>query len=195
MRIRTNTKKCYGLGATLPTSPFGVTSERTSELQPSSKIVETDTASVEFSRKFLRFTPHTFVLTVMCPLPPQCWVTRILKHWDRCNAQVNIGEGKTHTSVSRFLTRIIFSLKRGKSYCFTSRRNFGPLMEYTCFGRVQMRKKIAWKMFYSTSFPPRRPIQLVWLTLCKYRRVCWHYLLLLECNTIHYGVGKILCLF
>ena len=34
--------------------------------------VETDTASLEFSRKFLRFTPHTFVLTVMCPLPPQC---------------------------------------------------------------------------------------------------------------------------
>ena len=34
--------------------------------------VETDTASLEFSRKFLRFTPHTFALTVMCPLPPQC---------------------------------------------------------------------------------------------------------------------------
>ena len=41
-------------------------------LQYSSQIVETDTASLEFSRKFLRFTPHTFVLTVMCPLPPQC---------------------------------------------------------------------------------------------------------------------------
>ena len=36
--------------------------------QCSSKIVETDTASLEFLRKFLRFTPHTFVLTVMCPL-------------------------------------------------------------------------------------------------------------------------------
>ena len=120
----------------------------------------------------------------MCPLPPQCWATRILKHWDRCNAQINIGEGKTHTSVSRFLTRIVFSLKRGKSNCFTSRRNFGPLMEYTCFFRVQMRKKKwAWKMFYSTSFPARRLIQLVWLILCKYRRVCWHYLLCLECIT------------
>ena len=40
-------------------------------LQYSSQIVETDTASPEFSRKFLRFTPHTFVLTVMCPLPPR----------------------------------------------------------------------------------------------------------------------------
>ena len=37
-----------------------------------SQIVETDTASLEFFRKFLRFTPHTFVLTVMCPHPPQC---------------------------------------------------------------------------------------------------------------------------
>ena len=124
MRIRTNTKKCYGLGATLPTSPFGVASERTSELQPSSKIVETDTASLEFSRKFLRFTPHTFVVTVMCPLPLQCWVTRILKHWDRCNGQINIGEGKTHTSVSRFLTRIVASklwgVEEKKCFLFVS---------------------------------------------------------------------------
>jgi len=56
-------------------------------------------------------------------------------------------------------------------------------------------KKLAWKMFYSTSFPARRLIQLVWLILCKYRRVCWHYFLWLECNTIHHGVGKILCPF
>ena len=41
-------------------------------LQYSSQIVETDTVSLEFSRKFLRFTPHTFALTVMYPLPPQC---------------------------------------------------------------------------------------------------------------------------
>ena len=40
-------------------------------LQYSSQIVETDTVSLEFSRKFLRFSPDTFVLTVMCPLPPQ----------------------------------------------------------------------------------------------------------------------------
>ena len=76
-------------------------------LQYSSQIVETDTASLEFSRKLLRITPHTFVFTVMFPLSPQCWATRILKHWDRCNAQINIGEGKTHTSVSRFVTRIV----------------------------------------------------------------------------------------
>ena len=52
-------------------------------------------------------------------------------------------EGKTHASVSRFLTRIVFGLNRGKSNCFTSRPNFGPLMEYACFVRVQMRKKIS----------------------------------------------------
>ena len=46
-----------------------------SRLQYSSQIVETDTVSLEFSGKFftvLIFTPHTFVLTEMCPLPPQC---------------------------------------------------------------------------------------------------------------------------
>ena len=40
--------------------------------QYSSQIVETESVSLEFSRKYLRFTPHTFVATVMCPLPPQC---------------------------------------------------------------------------------------------------------------------------
>ena len=49
-----------------------MTNKKPAKLQSSSKILETDTASLEFSRKFLRFTPHTFVLTVMCPLPPQC---------------------------------------------------------------------------------------------------------------------------
>ena len=40
-------------------------------LQYSSQIVEIDTASLEFSRKFLSFTPHSFVLTLtLCPLPP-----------------------------------------------------------------------------------------------------------------------------
>ena len=79
-------------------------------LQYSSQIVETDTVSLEFSRKFLRFTSHTFALTVTCPLFPQCWATRILKHWDHCNTQINIGEGETHTSVSGFLTRIVVYL-------------------------------------------------------------------------------------
>ena len=79
-------------------------------LQYSSQVVETDTVSLEFSRKFLRFTPCTFFFTVMCPLSPQCWTTRILKHWDHCNTEINIGEGETHTSVSRFLTRIVVYL-------------------------------------------------------------------------------------
>ena len=39
-------------------------------LQYSSQIVEIENASLEFSRKFLRFTPHSFVLPLMCPLPP-----------------------------------------------------------------------------------------------------------------------------
>ena len=43
----------------------------------------------------------------MCLLPPQCWATRILKHWDHCDTQINIGEGEIDTSVSRFLTSIV----------------------------------------------------------------------------------------
>ena len=43
----------------------------------------------------------------MCPLPPQCWATRILKHWDHWNTQINFGEEETHRSVSRLLTRIV----------------------------------------------------------------------------------------
>ena len=78
-------------------------------LQYSSQIVETDTASLEFSKKFLRFTPHTFVLIVMYPPPPQCWATRILKHWNQWNTQLNTGERETQTSVSRFLSTIVAS--------------------------------------------------------------------------------------
>ena len=33
--------------------------------------------------------------------------TRVLKHRDHCDTQINIGEGKTDTSVSRFLTSIV----------------------------------------------------------------------------------------
>ena len=40
-------------------------------------------------------------------LLPQCWATCILEHWDDCNTQINIGEGETHTSVSRFVTSIV----------------------------------------------------------------------------------------
>ena len=65
--------------------------------------VETNTASLEFSGKFLWFTPHSFTLTEICPLLPQCWATRILKLWDRCNTQINVGEGKTHGRVSRLI--------------------------------------------------------------------------------------------
>ena len=84
-------------------------------LQYSSQIVETDTVSLEFSGKILRFTLHTVFLTEMPLLPPQCWATRILKHWDHCDTQINIGEGETDASVSRFLTSIVvqrFGLRR-----------------------------------------------------------------------------------
>ena len=75
--------------------------------QYSSQIFETDTISHEFSGKILRSTPHTFLLTEVCLLPPQCWATCILKHWDHCNTQINTGEGETDTGVSRILTSIV----------------------------------------------------------------------------------------
>ena len=41
-------------------------------LQYSSQIIETDTVSLEFSGKILRFTLQTVFLTEMCLPPPQC---------------------------------------------------------------------------------------------------------------------------
>ena len=75
--------------------------------QYSSQIVETDTVSLEFSGKIMRFLLHTVFPPEMCLLPPQCWATRILKHSDHCDTQINIGEGEIDTSVSRFLTSIV----------------------------------------------------------------------------------------
>ena len=49
-------------------------------------------------------TLNTFVLTEMCLLPPQCWATCVLEHWDYCNTQIHSGEEETHTSVSTFLS-------------------------------------------------------------------------------------------
>ena len=89
----------------------------------------------------MRFILHTVFPPEMCLLPPQCWATRILKHWDHCDTQINIGEGEIDTSVSRFLTSIVFSLKRGKSNSFCSMRIFGWSMESTCLVRTQKRKR------------------------------------------------------
>ena len=75
--------------------------------QYSSQIVETDTVSLEFSGKIMRFLLHSVFPPETCLLPPQCWATRILKHWDHCDTQINIGEGEIDTSVSRFLTSIV----------------------------------------------------------------------------------------
>ena len=67
-------------------------------------------------------------------------LNRILKHWDHCDTQINIGEREIDISVSRFLTSIVFSLKRGKSNIFCSKRIFGSSMESTCLARAHMRK-------------------------------------------------------
>ena len=109
-------------------------------LQYSSQIVETDTVSPEFSGTIMRFLLHTVFPPEMCLLPPQCWATRTLKHSDHCDTQINIGEGEIDTSVSRFLTSIVFSLKRGKSNIFSSRRIFGSSIQSICLVRAQMRK-------------------------------------------------------
>ena len=55
----------------------------------------------------MRFLLHSVFPPETCLLPPQCWATRILKHWDHCDTQINIGEGEIDTSVSRFLTSIV----------------------------------------------------------------------------------------
>ena len=61
--------------------------------------------------KFLTFTPDTQMFSLKCaPLLPQCWATRILEHWDDCNTRINTGEGENHTSVSRFVTSVVFAL-------------------------------------------------------------------------------------
>ena len=84
-------------------------------LQSSSQIVETEAVFLEFSPNFLHsvFTP---LFSLKCaPFLPQCWATSILEHWDDCNTQINIGEGENHTSVSRFVTSIVFaSVGRGR---------------------------------------------------------------------------------
>ena len=64
-----------------------------------SQIVETDTLSLEFSRKLSIFTLRTVVLSQICPSP-----SAMLSH---CNTQSTLGKGKRHTSVSRFLTSIL----------------------------------------------------------------------------------------
>ena len=56
-------------------------------LQYYSQIVETDTPSLEFSRKFPTFTLRTMILSQICPSP-----SAMLSH---CNTQINFGEGKT----------------------------------------------------------------------------------------------------
>ena len=126
------------IGRELGPVPTLFKSKMAGQLQYSSQIVETDTVSLEFSGKILTFLLHTVFLSEMCLLPPQCWATRVLTHWNHCDTQINIGEGETDTSVSRFLTSIVFSLK---SNGFCSRRIFRSSMEYTCLVRAQMRKR------------------------------------------------------
>ena len=58
----------------------------------------------------------------MFPLPPQCWATGILKHWDHCNTQINIGEGEMLWSVSRFLTSIVATEERRENATLSETR-------------------------------------------------------------------------
>ena len=77
-------------------------------LQYSSQIVETGAICLEFSPNFLhsRFTP-LFSLKCATRLP-QCWAERILEHWNDCKPKSTLGGGGgNHTSVSRFVTRIV----------------------------------------------------------------------------------------
>ena len=62
-----------------------------------------------FSWIFAKISYSLFALSFSlksATLLPKCWVTHILEHWNDCNTQIKIGEGKTHTYVSRFLTSI-----------------------------------------------------------------------------------------
>ena len=76
-RVNTNHNCCWDkfimITTSLETQGQQVGTKESSRLQYSSQIVETDTVSLEFFEKILEiFSPHTFVLTVMCPLPPKC---------------------------------------------------------------------------------------------------------------------------
>ena len=72
--------------------------------QYSSQIVETQTVSLELSRKFLTFTLHTFLLTQMCPSPSPMLSHAYFEALRRLQYP-NWGR-ETYTSVSRFLTSI-----------------------------------------------------------------------------------------
>ena len=80
--------------------------------------------------KFLTFTLHTFVLTQMCPSPSPMLSRAYFGALKWLQTQINIGKGKNHTSVSRFVTRIVersnkrSSLQRNKSQC-SSLNTFG----------------------------------------------------------------------
>ena len=78
-------------------------------LQYSSQIVETKPFPNEFSLEF-SYIHSSHVCShskVPSPFPMLRWATRNLEHWDDCSTQINIGEGETHTSVSRFVTSIV----------------------------------------------------------------------------------------
>ena len=96
---------------------------RYSKLQYSSQIVETDTVSPEFSGKIPRFTPHTRFLTEVSLLPPQCWATRILDHWDDCKSQINIGEGEI-ALVFQDLWRVLYLVWREERVTFSVQVDF-----------------------------------------------------------------------
>ena len=79
-------------------------------LQYSSQIVETGAICIEFSPNFLHSLLTPSFSLKFAPILPQCWAMRILEQWDDCNTPINNGEGGNHTSLSRFVTSIVFAL-------------------------------------------------------------------------------------
>ena len=75
-RVNTNHNCCWDKFIMIRTSSETqgqlVGTTESTRLQYSSQIVETDTFLLKFRKSLEIFTPHAFVLTVMCPLPPQC---------------------------------------------------------------------------------------------------------------------------
>ena len=124
-----------------------VLSTRLAMLQYSSQIVETAAICLEFSPNFLLSLLTSSFSLKFAPLLPQCWATRILDQWDDCNTQINIGEGENHTSVSRFMTRIVDGKKgseRGRSGA-TKSSSFlpfnHPLLSLLCALRTAVRRR------------------------------------------------------
>ena len=112
---------------------------------------------LNFLENFLH-SLFTILFSLKCsPLLPQCWATHILEHWDDCNTHINIGEGETHTGVSRFLTSIanmflLWTTIKAKDTGFDS-LNICWFNNYQqCWGVIAEIKSIWFSISYSHSW-------------------------------------------